>query len=566
MLNEFAYCPRLFHLMHMEGVMAHNAFTEDGVRVHRRVDAREEPLPAPGGEDPPAVVRSVSLGSDALGLSAKLDLCELAPGEPCLPVPGNGLLPDAPPPGAPLAVPVETKRGHVPDNPQRSWEPERVQLMAQGLLLREHGYACTHGFLYFAASRSRVRIEFTEELLTRTLQLLAQARAAMRTRTLPPPLVDSPKCHGCSLNGLCLPDEVHALSATPADPAAPAVRRLYPARDDAQPLYVQDQGAYVGKSGDGVYVRTRAGERVAEVRLKDLSQLVLCGNIGISAATIHLLGEAGVPIVHLSQGHWFYALTMPFTLRNAFDRAAQFAAAADAERCLRVARAVVAAKCSNQRTLLRRNADPTPTEALAIIQRCVELSATAGDLPQLLGLEGTAAAAYFGAFPAMLRPKDGPVPAFDVNGRNRRPPKDPVNAMLSFAYAILAKDCTVALAAAGLDPFWGLYHQPRHGRPSLALDLMEEFRPLIADSAVITAINTGMVSPDSFITGAGGCQLVPDGRKALIRALEARLDQLATHPIFDYRCSWRAMIRVQAQLLARHLRGELAAYPGVTTR
>jgi CRISPR-associated endonuclease Cas1 len=203
---------------------------------------------------------------------------------------------------------------------------------------------------------------------------------------------------------------------------------------------------------------------------------------------------------------------------------------------------------------------------MACIARCIAATERADDLGQLLGLEGTAAAAYFGAFPAMLRPKDGPAPAFDLAGRNRRPPRDPVNACLSFAYAILAKECTVAVASVGLDPWWGFYHQPRHGRPALALDLMEEFRPLIADSAVVNAINTGMLVPGMFISGAGACQLTPDGRKALIRALELRLDQMATHPIFDYRCSWRAIIRLQAQLLARWLRGDVPAYAGITTR
>ena len=155
---------------------------------------------------------------------------------------------------------------------------------------------------------------------------------------------------------------------------------------------------------------------------------------------------------------------------------------------------------------------------------------------------------------------------FDFNGRNRRPPRDPVNALLSFGYALLAKDCAVALAAVGLDPHWGFYHQPRHGRPALALDLMEEFRPLIVDSVVITAINTGMVQEGDFTTAANACQLSATGRKSFLRAYESRMDQLATHPLFDYRLSWRRLVAMQAQLLARHLRGELAVYPGITTR
>lgn len=138
--------------------------------------------------------------------------------------------------------------------------------------------------------------------------------------------------------------------------------------------------------------------------------------------------------------------------------------------------------------------------------------------------------------------------------------------MLSFGYALLAKECTVALAAVGLDPFWGFYHQPRHGRPALALDLMEEFRPLVVDSAVITALNTGMVAVSDFVRAGNACSLSGTGRKAFIRAYEGRLDQLATHPAYDYRCSWRRLIGLQAQLLARHLRGDVAQYRGITTR
>jgi CRISPR-associated protein Cas1 len=563
-LHQYAYCPRRMHLMHVEGLMAHNAFTEDGSWVHRRVDAVDEVLPISGGDEPPTVVRSVTLTDDALGLTGKLDLAELEPGDP-IPPTDDGLTGPQAAPNAPRAVPVETKRGKVPDNAERSWEPERVQLMAQGLLLRAHGYRCDAGVLYFAASRTRVPIAFTADLEARTLHLLAQAQSASRATRLPPPLVDSPKCHGCSLAGICLPDETAALAAVPADPAAPEVRRLYPARDDAQPLYVQEQGAVVGKTGEGLHI-TKGGAKLAEVRLRDVSQLVLCGRITLTTAALQVCCEAGIPIVHLSQGHWFHGITGGFTLKNAYDRAAQYATANDPARCLAIAKAIVSAKGQNQRTLLRRNAEPAPHEALQLMARLMPKVEDCADLGSLLGIEGNLAAAYFSGFSAMLRPKDGPSPGFDLNGRNRRPPKDPVNACLSFAYAILVKECTVALAGVGLDPFWGLYHQPRHGRPALALDLMEEFRPLIADSAVITAINTGMLGPADFVTGANACALTTDGRKALIRAIEARLDQLATHPIFDYRCAWRSIIRLQAQLLARTLRGELAAYPGITTR
>lgn len=564
MLNEFAYCPRLFHLMHVEGRWADNVYTIEGKAAHRRVDRLDHVLPdADGneqgpacseqettggggrpqeGEEPPTVTRSVPLDSTRLGLSAKLDLVATAGEE---------------------AVPVETKRGRVPDLPERCYEPERVQLMAQGLLLREHGYRCDHGMLYFAGSRTRVEVPFTNELEARTLELIRQARAAAASEDLPPPLDDSPKCNGCSLSGICLPDETLALKSVPADPAEPEVRRLYPAHDDALPFYVQEQGVSVGKRGEQLVV-SRQKEVLTQARLKDVSQLVLCGNISVSAQTLHLLCEAGVPVVHLSRGNWFYGITQGVTLRNAYDRAAQFAAAGDRERSLAFAREIVAAKGSNQRTLLRRNAS-VPESVLRDMADLIARVPGVRAAEQLLGLEGSIAAPYFRHFAGMLRPRDFDA-EWDFASRNRRPPRDPVNAMLSFGYALLTKECTVALLAEGLDPWWGLYHKPRHGRPALALDLMEPFRPLIVDSAVVTAVNTGMVRASDFARSAAGCMLSAPGRKAMIRAYESRLDQLITHPLFGYRCTWRSVIRVQARLLSRWLRGDVPEYRSVMTR
>jgi len=575
MLNEYAYCPRLFHLMHVEGRWADNVYTVEGRHVHRRVDRIDHALPnaqeqqeqkpttTPTGDEPPTITRSVPLGSATLGLTAKLDLVSCDGQE---------------------AVPVETKRGRVPNNEQRSYEPERVQLMAQGLLLREHGYQCDHGVLYFAGSRTRVDIPFTDELETRTRQLLEQAHEASASTTLPEPLNDSPKCRGCSLAGICLPDETLTLRAleieggqsdTPplkprhhadGDENPSAIRRLYPARPDATPLYVQEQGAYVGKSGKTLIVR-KQGEQLAQAKLKDTSQLVLCGNIQVSTQTLHLMCEANIPVIYLSTGMWFYGLTHGITLRNAYDRAAQFAVAGQRDRCLSFAQRLIADKAANQRTILRRNARSSPKLALTLrdIDDLVARIEPIQSIESLLGIEGAIAAKYFQQFGDTLKGTD-----FDANwefkNRNRRPPRDPVNAMLSFAYALLSKECTVALLGEGLDPWWGLYHRPRHGRPALALDMMEPFRPVVADSAVITAINTGMVKHRHFEHAAAACILQSAGRKALIRAYEARLDQLITHPIFDYRCSWRSVIRLQARLLARWLRGDIPRFDNVVTR
>src|SRR5208337_4007490 len=181
-----------------------------------------------------------------------------------------------------------------------------------------------------------------------------------------------------------------------------------------------------------------------------------------------------------------------------------------------------------------------------------------------------AARIYFANFIGMLKVEndsDHEAPfKFEFTHRNRRPPIDPVNALLSFAYSLLAKDLTIICHSVGFDPFIGFYHQPRFGRPALALDLMEGFRPLIADSVVIGAINTGMVSRDDFIQVGPAVAPTPKGRKGFLRAYEQRMDTLVTHPLFGYRVNYRRVLEIQARLLARVLAGEMQRYVGFETR
>lgn len=570
MLNEYAYCPRLFYLMHVDGRWEDNVYTIEGKNVHKRVDQLDHVLPdlngsgngnkeenedsqgkteEPQGDEPPTVTRSVALGSETLGITGKLDLVATADEE---------------------AVPVETKRGKVPNIPERCYEPERVQLMAQGLLLREQGYQCDHGVLYFAGSRTRVDVPFDDDLRMRTLDLIQQAQNACYLKVAPLPLDDNPKCNGCSLAGICLPDETLILRDTDSEgkkfeeTEEGEVRRFFPARDPTQPLYVQEQGARVCKTSKALVI-WKQKEKLATVRLADTSHLVLCGNVSVTAQTLHLLCKEEVPVVHLSMGGWFYGITQGFGLKNAYLRAAQFRLADDAEKCLALARQIVSAKIIAQRILLRRNATGITQNDLDDMNEQETRAQTEAKLESLLGIEGMAAKIYFANFGRMLR-SDSLSSDWDFKTRNRRPPKDPINALLSFGYALLTKECTVALASEGFDPYWGFYHKPRHGRPALALDLMEEFRTPIVDSAVITAVNTGMVRQKGFEVAKAGCAMKPAARKAFIQAYENRLDQLVTHPIFNYRCNWRTVIKLQAKLLARWVRGEVERYVGMETR
>jgi CRISPR-associated protein Cas1 len=543
MLNELTYCPRLYYLEHVAGEWAESADTIDGRRIHRRVDRPGPPLAAPEADVGDRLhARSVSVEAPRLGVVAKIDLVEAEGGE---------------------VAPVDYKRGTAPDPtrvPGGVWPADRIQVLSQALALREAGYVCSRAVVYYAGSRTRVDVAVDESGERDVREAVAEARRLRAVPTPPPPLIDSPKCPRCSLVGICLPDETRALS----EPEAPAPRRLVPGRDDRLPAYVQANGATVGLAGDTLEVRLRDGERQI-IRLRDTSQLCLFGAVQLTAAAAHDLLRREIPVALFTHGGWHSGWVGGFPAHNVASRVAQFAVAADPGRRLPIARAMVTGKILNARTLLRRNSEEAPEAVLRALKGLAADAESAGAEDTLLGLEGTAARHYFGAFANLLRPRSGEH-SFHLDGRNRRPPRDPVNALLSFAYALLVKDARIALCAVGLDPMVGLFHRIRPGRPSLALDLMEEFRPLIADSVVLTAINTEVIRPEHFVRATGAVALTERGRRAMLAAYERRMDQVVGHPIFGYSISYRRILEVQARLLARTLNGELATYPSFRTR
>lgn len=278
--------------------------------------------------------------------------------------------------------------------------------------------------------------------------------------------------------------------------------------------------------------------------------------------------EREIPISWHSHGGWFYGHTQGVGHKNVELRTAQYQASFDTGRCLTIARALVRDKILNCRTLLRRNwrKDTRPEEDIAELKHHARQAERASDLPSLLGIEGTGAARYFRRFDGML--KNAPEEPFDFHfeQRNRRPPKDPINALLSFGYAMLTRDLTHTLSAIGFDPYRGFYHQPRYGRPALALDLMEPFRPLVADSTVLTVINNGEVKGNDFIQVSGAVSLKESARKTFVAAYERRLNQEITHPLFGYSLSYRRLLELQARLFWRYLLGEFDQVPGFITR
>ena len=540
-LNEYVYCPRLAYLEWVQKEWEDSSDTVEGRHVHRKVDKQGGSLPEPDEEaEELRIARSVELSSRKLNLIAKIDLVESADGK---------------------VTPVDYKRGKRPHVAHRAYDPERVQLCAQGLLLREHGYECSEGVLYFAGSRERVRVQFDEELLELTYQSIENLGAVVGAGRIPPPLEDSPKCPRCSLVGVCLPDEVNLLRMTSEN-----VRPLSVRHARALPVYVQSHRGKIAKKGERLAI-TKDDDETVYARLAETSQLVVMGNVYITTPTLHELMRRNIPVTWQSYGGWFLGHTVGTGHANVELRTAQYKGSFEDQVCLRLARGWVRAKIRNSRTLLRRNwrHDEDVKPVLTDLKRLADKAGRTRDLSSLLGVEGAAAARYFQHFTGMLK-QGSDTDLFEMNNRNRRPPTDPVNALLSFGYAILTRTWVVVLSATGFDPYRGFYHQPRYGRPALALDMMEPFRPLIVESAVVTAINNGEIRPTDFVRRATGVNLSNAGRKRFIATVERRFSQEVTHPLFGYRVEYRRLLEIQSRLLGRFLSGETPGYPNFTTR
>jgi len=542
MLNEFTYCPRLCYIEWVQGEFVDSADTVDGRFQHRRVDRQSGVVPEGEEEAGKFHARSVDLTGYKTGIVCRIDLLE-----------GEGR----------SATPIDYKRGTVPDLPEGAYEPERVQLCAQGLVLRENGFDCTEGIIYYVQSKKRVVIPFDDHLVGRTLELIEVLREVARVGRMPPPLDSSSKCIRCSLVGICLPDEVNALKQMKEEQIPiDQVRRLYPSRDDQVPLYVIGQGQTVRKRGELLEIWSRK-ERTGEAKLREVAQVSLFGGVSMTTPALSEVLQRGIPICHFSHGGWFYGISQGNSHKNIELRIQQYKWASDRHQSLGIARQFINGKIRNARTLLRRNDTDIPKEYLATLHRLAHDALEAQGPENLLGIEGAAAQIYFSRFNDLLKSENR---SFIFDGRNKRPPKDPINAVLSYLYGVMVKEFFVTLLAVGFDPYLGFYHRPRYGRPALALDLMEEFRPLIGDSTMITLFNNGELSDSDFICKGVGVTLTPQAKKTVIAGYERRMNTEITHPLFGYKVSYRRILEVQARLLTRVVMGEIEEYPPFCTR
>jgi CRISP-associated protein Cas1 len=431
-------------------------------------------------------------------------------------------------------------------------EPMVVQLALQSEALREGGFDVAAAAVYFTEHQTRVpvvigpaQVESARRHVLGTAQVLAAAAA-------PEPLEDDSRCTRCSHAGVCLPDE-RALGQVR--------RRVLVADPDAQVLHVATPGARASIRSGRLRVEKQR-EMIGSVPIERVLALVLHGNVDVSSGLIRELLWRQIPIVWCSGTGRVVGWAASARTPNGGPRVRQHVVSDTGH--LGLAREFVAAKICNQATLLRRLGAAQPT--VAVLRGLQRQVVSAASVSELFGIEGDAAARYFGAFETMLTDRVLHEQRLRFDTRTRRPARDPINAALNLCYGLLLADLVRAVVVCGLDPHAGFLHSSGRNKPALALDLCEEFRAPVADSVVLGAFNNGEVARSDFSDVTGSCRLRDAARSALIAAYERRVLTEFKHPTFGYRVTWRRAMEIQARLVLGVVDGTQASYKGIATR
>jgi CRISP-associated protein Cas1 len=310
-------------------------------------------------------------------------------------------------------------------------------------------------------------------------------------------------------------------------------------------LYIIQPDAVLSKDYEAFQVALKQEDgswKKQKVAAQTVDEVILMGNPQVTGDAFVYALELGMPVHYLSSFGKYLGSALPKSSRNGQLRLAQYAVYYDPVRRLELVKAIVTAKIHNQYNVLyRHNEKDNPLKERKILVK------TQQNIDQVRGVEGLAAREYFACWQRMIGKQ------WTFNGRNRRPPTDPVNSLLSFAYALLQGQVMAGVHVAGLDPYIGYLHEVHHGQPAMVLDLMEEFRALIADNLVLSLLHKHEIKPEDFNESLGAYRLKDNARKTFLQAFDKKMNDEFKHPVFDYRCTYRRAIELQARLLSRHL-------------
>lgn len=531
-LHALAYCPRLFYLEEVEEIRVADAAVFAGRELHAALAADED------GE-----WISLELTSQALGLTGKVDCVRRRDGS---------------------YLPYEHKRGQphrLADNTPMAWPSDRLQIVAYAALLEEaFGQPISEGRVRYHAANVTVRVPLDDQARHDLREAVCAARALRESVERPPIATNERLCARCSLAPVCLPEEVRQERDPEHDPV-----RLFPPDRDGATLHVVTQGAHIGRSGDSLVVRPREGPETKHP-IRGVETLLLHGFAQVTTQALRLCCEQGVG-VHWLTASGYHTASLVASAGQVQRRIRQYKALTDETVCLRLARALVLAKIEGQHRYLLRATRGDGRDrggllpGLAAMQEALRCVATAPDRNSLRGHEGTAAVHYFAGLRLLLGtqvPEELRAPT-----RNRRPPLDRFNALLSYGYGLLHTAVMRALLAAGLEPALGFFHTPRSAAYPLVLDLMELFRVPLWDLVVVGSLNRGQWDPDTdFTVTRAKVWLSDSGRKKAIGLFEERLQETWKHPVLKYSLSYVRTIELEARLLEKEWTGE----PGLFAR
>jgi len=529
-LHALAYCPRLFYLEEVEELYTQNAAVFAGRRLHEELEPEE-------GE----IWEDLFLESEVLGLRGRVDGLRTRDGR---------------------TIPYEHKRGRCfRDNEKQpqAWASDRLQVLAYAYLMETAlGIPVLEGRIRYHADNVLVHVPLTNEGREEVRQAIARARA-LRQSPLRPPVTDNERlCTRCSLAPVCLPEEARLANQRDWEPV-----RLFPKDDDRYILHILEPGTCVGRSGDQLKV-SRRDQPVEKIPARQLSQVVLHSFSQISTQALHFCADEQIG-VHLVSGGGRYVGSFDSRQGSVQRRIRQYAALADQELCLKLAQQLVRCRGESQRKFLmrgKRGMAKVPDALLGAInqmKRVLQSIEQAPTLASLLGIEGNLGSLYFGALSLLI--KEHVDLSLRFKQRNRRPPKDRFNALLSFGYSLLLRDIMNAILVVGLEPALGFYHQPRSQASPLALDLMEIFRVPLVDMVVMASINRGQWEAETDFTVRGDQVWLSDaGRRKFISVYERRKGETWQHKVLGYSLTYRRLLELEVRLLEKEWMGEAGLF------